>query len=440
MPASELIKRLREKNDELISFYVSETKAIITDDIIKKLKEIRIDIIDNPIYGWFDTYTIYDFKDEIQKLIEEIETLITNIRGILVCLSNRQDDKRGKYNIGIEFLLSILDSLKSILGMLRNIDLQDHNGDNSPIISNKILEEIKNILKKIEDLENQLKDIPTNIKDLIEKIKRMLQPISVKPMGDVLGVFYPRDFKIELSRNNINDWISQSIDFEKKLLNVYSHELFHAFHFLYVTSISYWRKIQSIVKESLARYIEFRYCMKFIGVPEIICDHMESWNSNDMFDFPYSGAKYLNRVENLCESIFKSSLLNKKSAFLMIDSFYEKEEKTIDCSVCNTLSEKVLKIVTRYISDHQEIRTFVDIQAVFPKMPAWGKVLEESYNITPAERGEVISPTTGKPTQKRYLFDDPVLPDVYVSNQWQEIEVKQLAQYVKLKLGYKVRL
>jgi len=304
---SNLIAELKSKNEELISFYVSETKAILSNDICKALNDIEVKIIDYPLYGWCDTYTIHDFKEDIYPLIDELQKLYqvidnSDLRGLLGCL---------------------LELLMSLMHILEDIFFQEHSGSDQFVVPKNVTGRISEILDIIEQLEKSGIEIPKRIKDLLDKLKKILKPIRVAPINNLLGVFYPRDYRIELSKPNIESWISTGIDFNEKLLDVYSHELFHAFHFKYVTSLSYWVSIDKIVKESLARYIEFRYCMKYIGTPEVICNHMQSWNNNDMYDFPYSGAKYLNKIENLCETVFQLSICDKQCALSVIEKFHK---------------------------------------------------------------------------------------------------------------------
>lgn len=313
------VSELKKHNDALISFYIAETKSFLTKSQYDYLSNVEV-IIDDTDIPYFEIVGRYDLREiinEIEELLERKGSVICDFRGLL------------------EELLRILWKILELEGYLCDFPPVCQFGDNGepfniPNISfqhiTKIRDlnsELKSLIEKLRKLLNEGQWSQETIK-LIEDILNRIWPkiVGRKRTSTVLGTFTASQKRITLYKLAIENWLSD-VDYFKKLLDVYSHELFHAFHYAHMKKTKQWEYDDKsrMVKESLARYIEYRYGMLYICETAISADLIRMWNDNDMCDFPYAGAKYVEKFSGLCELMFKDSVCNgTKRAFHLIDS------------------------------------------------------------------------------------------------------------------------
>ena len=198
----------------------------------------------------------------------------------------------------------------------------------------------------IEELKNSIKEFKSHLsskelKGLDNIIATIKQP---KFIQEILGTF-SHNFTITLHIESIFDHsIKFNVPFTHALLEVFAHELFHAFHFLKVDNIKNWTSISPIILESFASYFEYLFC-KDRGI--YVFNLERDWQKYDMYTYPYSGARfikenvfkpthlynpnsikkyYLPTFEN-CVSfnfaqLFELSLLDQNCALRVFDLFY----------------------------------------------------------------------------------------------------------------------
>ncbi|MCR4660575.1 MAG: hypothetical protein K5765_01080 [Clostridia bacterium] len=118
---------------------------------------------------------------------------------------------------------------------------------------------------------------------------------NLLPPAELLGVYNHSKNKIILYVKAIeNDCIKNNIPFGEKLFSVFAHEVFHAFHYslCYLNKQTWqqsWYQHVEIIKESLARYVEYKYTDNTYIQTDLKNEMMHS----PMIVWPYSGALYI---------------------------------------------------------------------------------------------------------------------------------------------------
>lgn len=173
----------------------------------------------------------------------------------------------------------------------------------------KLIYELLDTLKKL------LKDGQFQPFD-VDKVKRIIDVFKERyVISIVLGRYYHQRRTIVLYKQNIIDTAINK-DIYSNMKRVLTHEMFHAIHhFLFDGAKQVRSKFGkngygSIVKEGLARLIEYNYCKDTLNtkLATKYCDELEkSWNNNFFEVYPYSAAKYLEEY---------SSLRNEKVALI----------------------------------------------------------------------------------------------------------------------------
>lgn len=311
----EVIK-LKKHNNELLNFYDFETKSTLTSYQLDLLSKLKVVIVRDSNDLCCEIVGRYDLRE----VIMEIESILEE--------NNHVSDFR-----------CLLESLLELLRKLFEIESSDadYNNEGFYILSNgsfyiskeyydsinEIEQEIKTIILKINkklDSHGWSEDTKKLIKDILDRIYPKI--ISRKKYSALLGRFSASGLMITLYETTIKNWLP-TVDLEKKMLDVYSHELFHAYHYVHMINRAGWHyDYQSrIVKESLARYLEYKYGQSYINDTKITSNLVRIWNDYDMLDLPYAGAKYVEKYVSLCELMFKeSSKNNTEDAFHLIES------------------------------------------------------------------------------------------------------------------------
>ena len=312
---NQTVRKLKGHNDELISFYIAETKSVLSQIQYEDLSNIKV-VIDKSNDIYFEIIGRYDLRE----IIEEIKTILEG-------------------NRHLSDLTNVIEELLQLLYQLLDIEYSCQNrNENTPfLIENGIHYISRNYRNNINEIESNIKAIMDKIKEmleshnwpietrkLIEYILNIIFPkiISRKRISSVLGTFTASKFLITLYEKAIKEWLP-NVELDKKMLNVYSHELFHAYHYVHMQGQGKWAYDDEsrIVKESLARYIEYKFGMFNIHETTITSDLIRMWNNYDMFDFPYAGAKFVEHFSGLCELMFKESIIKgTKETFHLIET------------------------------------------------------------------------------------------------------------------------
>lgn len=315
------VAKLKQNDDALISFYIAETKSLLTKQLYNDIKniEVVIDEAENPYFEIVGRYDLREIAEEIKGLLENNSNFIGDFRELLDVL--------------LRIIWEILQSEPSNDFLLTNQLGVNGEPFNIPNFSFRFI-------SRIRDLEGELKSIIDQIRRMLNegqwsaRTRRLIEDIlnrtwpkivGRKRASIVLGNFSASKKQITLFKVAIENWLPD-VDYFDKLLDVYSHELFHAFHYINMKNHKKWEYDENsrIVKESLARYIEYRYGLLNICDTAISSDLIRMWNDYDMHDFPYAGAKYVEKYIGLCELMFKVSVNNgTHKAFHLIDSAYD---------------------------------------------------------------------------------------------------------------------
>ena len=168
----------------------------------------------------------------------------------------------------------------------------------------------------------------------------------------ILGRYYHSNRKIVLYVQAINpsDIAAPLPLFEE----VFAHEAFHAYHYYACDIASKNAFLQEllcrydytskVVKESLAAFFEFYYCDRN-GIPT---DIDNDWQTNPVYIYPYSGAKYLSLSGNGASAspldVFEASLRDVDKALRLLleadmDAFYD----------VKNVKERIVKTVTKQV-------------------------------------------------------------------------------------------
>lgn len=134
-----------------------------------------------------------------------------------------------------------------------------------------------------------------------DKIKRVIDAFENREFTDViLGEYRPTSRTIVLYRKPIID-TAKNGDVISNMKRVLVHEMFHAYHHLVFDGgkpmFTSFKKggYGDVAKESLARFVEYNYCKDELN--GYYCRELEySWNTRFFENYPYSGAKYLEKT------------------------------------------------------------------------------------------------------------------------------------------------
>ena len=270
-----------------IDFFCSETHRDITKEQIKKLSDIELcfvyDESPSEIYGKYST-------EEINKDIKE---LLDSIRG----KSGAEREQLKRIEELFEAISKRLDENKpwdeELNGLIR-------------CISGDIIEGCRGLKRKIKSIQ----------KKTAKRKRRFL----------TLGQFDAEKWEIRFYMKNI-DTVYHLKNLEQSdrgdlLGSLAAHELFHAFHYIQMTDKRKWTyddEKSITVVESLAKYIEYRFCVEYGKGHMMRNDIRNMWGRFTMDEFPYAGAKHIDRFPNLCELMFKESIMHgNKSAYHLI--------------------------------------------------------------------------------------------------------------------------
>ncbi len=269
-----------------MNFFYSETHRDITKEQRKKLFEIELNFVydESPseIYGKYST-------EEINKDIKEL-----------------LDSIRGKSGAEREQLKRIEELFEAISKRL---------DENKPWD-----EELNGLIRCISDIIEGCRGLKRKIKSIQKKTAKRQRRFLT------LGQFDAEKWEIRFYMKNI-DTVYHLKNLEESDVNdifnsLLAHEYFHAFHYIQMTDKRKWTyddEKSITVVESLAKYIEYRYCVKY-GIGNMMRDDIrDMWGRFTMDEFPYAGAKHIDRFPNLCELMFKESIMHgNKSAYHLI--------------------------------------------------------------------------------------------------------------------------
>lgn len=217
-------------------------------------------------------------------------------------------------------------------GKYKDIDIAEIINNNIPVDERaahycKRLEE--ELLKHFEEQSKNLID------ELLDSLKRMMQddrlsPFDIDKVGRIIDAFKERDFTslilgryyyqrrtIVLYKQNIIDTAIDN-DVYSNMKRVLTHEMFHAIHhYLFdgakqVRSKFGKKDYGSVVKEGLARLVEYNYCKDELSTKigtKYCAELEESWDSHFFEVYPYSAAKYLE--EYTSSHLVKASLIHR---------------------------------------------------------------------------------------------------------------------------------
>ena len=274
-----------------------------------------------------------------------------------------------KYNIEDEYDKWILKANSCIqdFGFLWSIDRSNiHIKESNDILYKKYgsytYEEIKKIIldkydineKSIDEAINSIKEMGDCVinditgglaREIIAKdeeyddkkwwnIKKDLEDLfhNVGSKSIILGIFDNSTKTITLYVNAINQHANNlRIPYIQALEVTFIHELFHAFHHKNnnIELVNRWDYTSQVVKESLASYFEYRYCIKY-NYLAAAKDLDKSWLQYSVYCYPYSGA--LSFKKNNCnfKDIFDISLTDMDGSLrqlLHAELFYKIKNK-----------------------------------------------------------------------------------------------------------------
>ncbi len=168
-----------------------------------------------------------------------------------------------------------------------------------------------------------------------------------------LGRYYHSDKKIVLYVRAINpSGIAAPLPLFEE---VFAHEAFHAYHYYACEIASKNALLQElrcrddytskVVKESLAAFFEFYYC----GRNGISTDIDNDWQTNPVYIYPYSGAKYLSLLGNGASAspldVFEASLRDVDKALRLLlkaDMYAFYDVKNVKERIVKTVTKQVL--------------------------------------------------------------------------------------------------
>lgn len=200
----------------------------------------------------------------------------------------------------------------------RNIPVDERAANYCKRLAEELLkptkEQCKNLIDELIDaLKRMLKDERFSPFD-VDKVKRIIDAFKERDFVSlILGRYYHQRRMIVLYRQNIID-TAKNNDVYNNMLRVLTHEMFHAIHhFVFDGAKQFLSKFGkkgygSVVKEGLARLVEYNYCKDELNGE--YCQELEdSWNNHFFEVYPYSAAKYLE--EYTSNRIDKAALIHR---------------------------------------------------------------------------------------------------------------------------------
>lgn len=185
-------------------------------------------------------------------------------------------------------------------------------------LSKRFEEQSKNLIDELLDsLKRMMKDERLSPFD-IDKVRRIIDAFKERDFVSlILGRYYHQKRMVVLYKQNIIDTAIDN-DIYSNMKRVLAHEMFHAIHhYLFDGAKQVRSKFGknghgSIVKEGLARLIEYNYCKDTLNtkLAAKYCSELEeSWNNHFFEAYPYSAAKYLE--EYTSSHLEKASLIHR---------------------------------------------------------------------------------------------------------------------------------
>lgn len=349
------------------------------DDVIDRLKD-KVEF--NNFGGNIFEINKYTEIEDIQNIIENQKKtdknlystdIIQEIPHLLKSIKNEIDYFTEKLSIVLNMeitqdIIEYLNNVNIVFSYKKEKETYAPSKKDIQALLKKLLKECKNnintiepyTLSKLDDLINKVEQAD----DLdIAAIKTSLHELDIhddnyklyKVLADIYSALDITTFftngTYNRTKNTITLYLSNIYDKAKELkvrpeyylINVFSHELFHAYHYKMIKK-SFDENIQSnIVIESLASYFQFLYLFdKFDSFDEnsytlskenelVAKNIYDSWKY-DMFIYPYSGAKFMfisnKYIEKRCDNylfkkIFNYSLTNINKAFDTVKFFYD---------------------------------------------------------------------------------------------------------------------
>ena len=168
---------------------------------------------------------------------------------------------------------------------------------------------------RLNDNNNEREQIRENIEEKYMRIKKSLQPFSTIVYGN-----YNYNTKTITLYINAMKKISKKTgkELEDLFLAVLIHEMFHAYHYSFISnnhnSIEY--NDYSVIAESLASFVEYLYCNRYLKNTSLSSSIKKSWSEHSVLIYPYSGAKMLDvycnsqHLRNIFSSSYPNRLMN----------------------------------------------------------------------------------------------------------------------------------
>lgn len=273
---------------------------------------------------------IYQEAQKITNFLEEV-FLKSNVEEYQIPAIILSDEKKESfyyvYKI-IEIYKSLLRELENSEDLVRNAlieiieevfpnHFQNRNLD-FPV--NKEIEESEDTFNKIiTSLNRTIKseELPPLAKQELKRIKREVEKNKKRMPYPLLGVYKNDEHCIEIYYKTIKDsvkkWIEEDFEnntttyksingntvddievteaFYNRITQTLAHELFHSIHYCIGMEESISQKAR-IVIESTADYFAYLWCLKE-GYSYCGNKRCKEWCNQDIFSWPYAGAKYL---------------------------------------------------------------------------------------------------------------------------------------------------
>ena len=284
------------------SFYILTILSNLLSDKVKMENTIRLHVSD-------ELKTVLDVPDTFEKLKSELE-------GVLEELKKKHDDE----DKICEFLIVLRDALQALYDEMQGYDDKSYirNRENIRGRALKALDvERKRPCETCPDRE-QCKLFKINQSWIIPLIRKIKNKVTFRA-----GEYCDATKTITLFRSVLGEYDDRSNYAE--WLGTFAHELFHAFHFEQSEPIKDkkdWNKWDEVLIESLAAFFEDTYCKNAgfymdQGEFDRISGYLKkSWDLEDLWDWPYSGAKAL--TEETFRDVFLKSKANSDEAIVML--------------------------------------------------------------------------------------------------------------------------
>ncbi len=327
--------------------------------------------IDYDSFGKNMVVNISDLKVALQNEIQFFYDVFESFFAIKI--SNEVKDKLGNVNIVFSYyikqdiykprvddVIPLVQGLEEkIKNVIKELNIRG-NGEDSESVADHALNDMGKILDElrrdgIDGLSQSSKMMSDRLLTLFERYPAIIRDIKritvLLNMGTTytLGEYLESENKIVLYLSNIyNSAKSISVRPELYVVSVFIHELFHAAHYFLCNEKSQYDKHSTIIKESLASYFQYKYFDLNIDDKEnrsnlYYADNMKKSNKKDicymierdwnfdMNDYPYAGARYMQKYQNgfcnnhLCQDLFYKSILSFEDAYNVLNYFYALE-------------------------------------------------------------------------------------------------------------------